>query len=235
MAAWCSPCANRPRVAYLFIRILKTKTDSRFDERREDPLKFLVFWIFQILWVWIVSLPITLLHAQTTVEVPFGTPTDIAGTVLFGVGYILEALADQQKFSFKNKPENKKRFCNVGVWQYSRHPNYLGDITLWIGLCTLGAGFVIPITPVGWVSLASPLFVMTILLFVSGAPMLEDSSDERYGADPEYRQWKDSTSPLFLMPPSIYSRLPRWVKTVFFLEIPLYSRKYGTKEMDATA
>jgi len=77
-------------LGYLFYRILLTKTDSRFDERRENPLRFLVFWIFQILWVWVGSLPVTILHGLAQPLPAFGTATDIAGVVVWGLGFIFE-------------------------------------------------------------------------------------------------------------------------------------------------
>lgn len=110
--------------SYLLYRIIKIGKDDRFDGIREDPIKFLVFWVFQIVWIWVVSLPVTLVNA-----VPVGPAlqaSDVAGMAMFAVGLTVEAVADQQKFAFKCDPSNRGKWCDVGLWRWSRHPNYFG-------------------------------------------------------------------------------------------------------------
>ncbi|CAN0194124.1 unnamed protein product, partial [Discosporangium mesarthrocarpum] len=109
---------------YLLYRIIKIGKDDRFDETRDNFLKFLGFWIFQMLWVWTVSLPVTFLNS-TEVD-PGLSAADVAGLVMFVVGLVCETVADQQKFAFKNA--NRNAFCDVGLWQVSRHPNYFGEL-----------------------------------------------------------------------------------------------------------
>jgi steroid 5-alpha reductase family enzyme len=89
---------------FLLFRILKTGKDDRFDEMRHHFFKFLGFWVFQILWVWIVSLPVTILNSPNVSYVPegggasnFNCATDIIGVILFAIGLIVEAVADIQK------------------------------------------------------------------------------------------------------------------------------------------
>lgn len=83
---------------FLLYRILMTGKDDRFDEIRNNFLSFAGFWVFQMVWVWTVSLPVTLvnsprlsLSALGGSDAPFGSPTDIIGIVFFGVGLITEA------------------------------------------------------------------------------------------------------------------------------------------------
>ena len=92
---------------YLFYRILKIGEDKRFDDRRENLLKFAAFWIFQALWVFTVSLPVVFINA------PYGgsmneplKATDYVGIVIFALGLIIEAVADQQKFMYRNNSVN---------------------------------------------------------------------------------------------------------------------------------
>ena len=87
--------------AFLFYRILMIGTDHRFDEMREHPVKFLYFWIFQMIWVWTVSLPLVHLNTTSTYFVMPLEGTDIAGIVLASFGLIIESIADQSKFYFK--------------------------------------------------------------------------------------------------------------------------------------
>lgn len=95
-------------------------------EIRSAFFLFLFFYFGQALWVWTVSLPVTIVNASS--RDPGLRPQDIIGWIMWSVGLLIEATADQQKLSFKNAPENRGKWCNVGVWKYSRHPNYLGEV-----------------------------------------------------------------------------------------------------------
>jgi steroid 5-alpha reductase family enzyme len=159
-------------------------------------------WAFyaQMVWVWLVSLPVTFL-ATTTVDPEFGTAADIAGIIMFIVGLVCEAVADQQKFSFKQNSANRGKWCDVGIWKYSRHPNYFGEILLWFGLFTIASSVFQPASDAGegkwgYVTILGPLFITGILLFVSGIPLLETKADEKHGSKPEYREYKACTSVL---------------------------------------
>ena len=87
--------------AFLFYRILMIGTDHRFDEMRDHPIQFLYFWIFQMIWVWTVSLPIVYLNAKSLYHLRSLGSSDLAGIILAGVGLIIESVADQTKFYFK--------------------------------------------------------------------------------------------------------------------------------------
>jgi len=77
--------------------------------------------------VWAVSLPVTLVNASD--RNPFLHVVDIIGWILWAVGFIVEGTADQQKLNFKRSSENRGKWCNVGLWKYSRHPNYFGEVS----------------------------------------------------------------------------------------------------------
>lgn len=118
---------------FLLFRILKTGKDDRFDQMRDKFLPFLGFWIFQMIWVWTVSLPVTLLNSPNVLkyEQPeFGTGRDIAGVVLFVLGFVLESVGDVQKYRFRSDKSNKGKVCDVGFFSWSRHPNYFGEIIM---------------------------------------------------------------------------------------------------------
>lgn len=83
---------------------------------------------WQAVWVWTVSLPLTVVNASDG----GGSlkPTDVIGWTMWVFGFLIEAAADQQKLTFKNSPENRGKWCDAGVWKYSRHPNYLGEVSI---------------------------------------------------------------------------------------------------------
>lgn len=108
---------------FLLFRILKSGSDTRFDDKRDHFFKFLGFWVFQMFWVWTVSMPLTILNSpriMSTNSVGFGTARDIVGIIFFAIGFLTEAIADQSKYMFKKK--HPKAFCNASVWSWSRHP-----------------------------------------------------------------------------------------------------------------
>ncbi|KAJ4960237.1 hypothetical protein NE237_020147 [Protea cynaroides] len=114
----------------------------------------------------------------------------------------VETTADQEKLIFKNSPNDRGKWCNVGLWRFSRHSNYFGEIFLWWG----------------------PFFITLLLLFVSGIPLLEQSADKKFGDLVEYRVYKRKTSPLIPLPLAVYGNLPAWFKAAFLFEVPLYSQ-----------
>jgi steroid 5-alpha reductase family enzyme len=182
--------------AYLFRRIMRMKVDHRFDGMREQPLRFARFWLLQAITVAVVMLPVSYLLDQ---DQPSGLGVwSIAGAAVWLVGLLIEAVADAQKAAFRAKEENRGRFVASGLWRYSRHPNYFGEMLVWWGLFVYtvpvlhGAAFAVVIGPV---------FITLLLLFVSGIPPLERSADQKYGSDAAYRDYKRRTSILVPLPP----------------------------------
>ncbi|XP_062117998.1 uncharacterized protein LOC133831643 isoform X2 [Humulus lupulus] len=204
---------------FLLLRILQWGEDRRFDEMRQNLGKLAVFWIFQAVWVWTVSLPVTVVNASN--REPSFQPADIIGWIIWSIGFSIEASADQQKLQFKNDPGNRGRWCNAGLWKYSRHPNYFGEIFLWWGIFVAS-------TPVldgaEWLVIIGPIFLTLLLLFISGIPLLEESSDKKFGNVAGYAMYKKTTSPLIPLPPLVYGNLPSWFKKFFLFELPLYNR-----------
>ncbi|MDA3850124.1 MAG: DUF1295 domain-containing protein [Spirochaetaceae bacterium] len=180
--------------SYLFYRILKIGKDDRFDERRGNVVEFAKFWILQMIAVWVIMLPSTLfLNGGTNPSLGIAS---YIGIGLFIIGLLIEAISDMQKFNFKMK--NRDHRMSQGLWKWSRHPNYLGEILVWWGL------FIVVAPSLGdlqWIAIIGPTFITLLLLFVSGIPLLEEAADKKYGEKKEYRDYKAKTSLLILWPP----------------------------------
>lgn len=213
---------------FLFYRILKWGEDKRFDDTRDSLPKLIVFWSLQAVWVWTVSLPVTLINADSrglAGSVGF-TAADYVGWVLFAAGLLLEAVADQQKLTFKSAPD-AKAWCDVGVWGWSRHPNYFGEWLIWWGIF-------IAATPQlrggEYAAVVSPLFIMALLLGLSGMPIQEKGWNKKYGKMAGFDEWKRTTSPVVPLPPAVYGPLPGVVKTVLLFEWPIYAAGLGDRD-----
>ncbi|MCB1138476.1 MAG: DUF1295 domain-containing protein [Leptospiraceae bacterium] len=180
---------------YLLIRIIQMGRDRRFDGIRENFLSFSLFWIFQGITVWATMLPVTVALSG---ELHTGTAF-LVGSALWLIGLCIEAVADQQKFVFKSKSQNENRWIDSGLWKYSRHPNYFGEILLWWGL------FIATVPALtGWLYLAAigPVFITCILLFFSGIPPLERRYKEKYGNNADFLRYRNGTSMLIPWKPA---------------------------------
>jgi steroid 5-alpha reductase family enzyme len=173
---------------FLFTRILADGADRRFDEIRGSFVRFFVAWTLQGVWVCFTA-GAALAAITGGDSAPLGA-LDAIGFAMWAVGFAIEAMADQQKRRFKSRPENTGRFISTGLWAWSRHPNYFGEILLWTGVALVA----LPALE-GWqlATLLSPVFVTLLLTRVSGVPLLEERADARWGDDPEYLAYKART------------------------------------------
>lgn len=182
-------------ITYLVIRIMKIKKDARFDEMRKNSLDFLKFWLGQGFAAWVILIPSSLLLSGR-VE-PTNSIVSYFGIFVWLIGLLIESIADQQKFTFKNKKGNKNKWINTGLWKYSRHPNYFGEILLWWGVFI----FVLPsLSGLQYLSIIGPLFIMYILIFVSGIPPLEKRYKEKFKNNEAYQKYNETTSVLVPLP-----------------------------------
>lgn len=184
---------------FLFIRINKIKKDVRFDNIRDNFYKFLRFWLLQGTAVFIILIPCILLWQQSETKINW---VSMLGILIFIFGFIIESVADLQKYLFNKK--DTKLWIDEGVWRISRHPNYLGEILLWIGVYIFAASS-IPITQ-AFLALIGPIYITVLLLFVSGVPLLEKSGDDKWGRKKAYQKYK-SDVPVLLPTFSSFQRI----------------------------
>ena len=226
---------------FLLFRILKTGKDDRFDDKRDKFFPFLGFFVFQMVWAWVVSMPVTLLNSPNITQYSspsFGTGCDIAGVILWVIGFFMEAIADVQKYIFRSNKDNNGKTCDKGFFAFTRHPNYAGEMLVQFAIYTLALspsanGYI----PSGsgayaaqYASIVGPLFLTLLLMFVSGLTLQErpgaKKKYEKSGPDGEewlnYKRYTERTSMLVPFPPQLYVKLPTWVKRSVFLEWPIY-------------
>ena len=182
--------------SFLFSRIQRDGKDGRFDNLKPSFPRYLMTWTLQGLWVYL-TLACALAAITTSSPRPLGGFA-LIGTAVFLFGFGLEVIADQQKSRFRDDPMNRDRFIDSGVWSWSRHPNYFGEIMLWTGVAIVG----LPVLT-SWqhVTLISPVFVFVLLTRISGVPLLERRSMKKWGEDADYREYVKNTPVLVPRPP----------------------------------
>jgi len=178
--------------SFLFMRIKKAGEDRRFREIKRSFGRFLQAWTLQGLWV-----TFSLAAALAVITSQERVPADaflVIGVLVWLSGFAVEVTADRQKSRFRADPENQGQFINTGLWAWSRHPNYFGEIVLWVGVMIIA----LPVLRGWqWVSLISPIFITILLTRISGVPLLEQRADEKWGGQADYEAYKASTPVLF--------------------------------------
>ena len=174
--------------SFLFLRILKAGKDARFDTLKPSFIRFLTAWTTQGLWV-IFTLAAVLAAITTKIRKPLDILA-LIGLLIWIFGFTFEVVADTQKKRFRADPTSKGKFIQTGLWSLSRHPNYFGEIVLWIGVTVIAM-------PVlrgwQWVTIISPVFVTVLLTRISGVPPLENRADDKWGGEEDYEAYKART------------------------------------------
>ena len=173
---------------FLFIRVLKVGEDRRFREAKKSFSKYLVWWTMSALWVFLTTANALTLIINNKKLV--NQPIFYLGLLIWFIGILFEIIADEQKRRFRLNEKNRGKYISSGLWSISRHPNYFGEIILWIGIAIISlptlSGF-------QYVTLISPLFIYLLLTRISGVNLLEESSDKKWGDLQEYEQYKRET------------------------------------------
>ena len=169
--------------------------DARYRKWREEWGKHAVLrsifqiYILQGILLLVISLPV--IRAITAPELPLTFLDRLGGTVWL-IGFLFEAVGDWQLLQFKKDRANKGKVITTGLWRYSRHPNYFGEVMLWWGIYLIALA-----VPGGWMTIIGPVTITGLILGVSGIPMLE----KKYEGNAEFDEYKRRTSAFFPLPP----------------------------------
>jgi len=180
---------------HIGLRNLGKGEDARYRKWREEwgrnatLRSFFQIYILQGILLLIISLPVIRAIAAPDAPLAF---TDLLGATVWLTGFLFEAIADRQLLRFKKDPLNRRRIITTGLWRYSRHPNYFGEVTLWWGVFLLALA-----APGGWMTIIGPMTITALILGVSGIPMLE----KKYEGSAEFDEYKRRTSAFFPLPP----------------------------------
>ncbi len=186
--------------SHIYFRNKGKEEDYRYQQFKKDwgdtfyIRSYFQIFLLQGFFMLIVSLPIIFIAKFS--DSPLGY-TDIIGLSIWILGFLLESNADSQLKRFITKKKEGKtetRFANIGLWKYSRHPNYFGEILQWWGI-----GVVALSVSLGYVSLIGPLFISYLIIFVSGIPLLE----KKFKNDPEWNEYVRRTRLLLPFPKKI--------------------------------
>ncbi|MEP1444931.1 MAG: DUF1295 domain-containing protein [Paraglaciecola sp.] len=173
---------------FLFLRVRKQGSDSRFDEIKHNFWRFSIAWTVQGLWV-LITAGAAIAAITSSHKTDFGW-IGVVGLMLWLIGFLIEAVADNQKRKFKQRQDTKTQFIETGLWARSRHPNYFGEILLWIGIAIIAYPALYQ-----WqhLTLISPLFVLLLLTKISGVSLQEEQADERWADNDDYQRYKKAT------------------------------------------
>ena len=171
---------------FLFLRIKKEGKDRRFNEIKKSFSWFFMTFSLSGMWVTICSICALTGIANGIIF----SSTTIIGIIIFTIGFAIEIIADSQKTKFRAKDDNKDKFISSGLWKYSRHPNYLGEIILWLGISLISFS---SLEGYQYVTLISPIFTYLLLVNVSGINLLEKSGKKKWGHLESYKIYKKNT------------------------------------------
>ncbi len=189
IAAMAAIWSLRLAAHLLFSRVVGKPEEGRYVQLRKDwnthlPLRFLFFFEFQALLDLVLSVPFLLacLDRRATIG-----STEYIGGAIWLIGIIGESIADAQLEAFKQNPVNKGKLCRSGLWNYSRHPNYFFEWTIWVGYAVFSLQ-----SPWGWLGFLAPGLILFFLLRLTGIPATEAQALRSRGD--QYREYQRSTS-----------------------------------------
>ncbi|MEA2020392.1 MAG: DUF1295 domain-containing protein [Patescibacteria group bacterium] len=180
---------------HIYLRGRGRDEDFRYKKWREQwGEKALVYSYFQVFilqgfLLLVIATPLLLIHSTSGRSFWI---SDLLGLIIWVVGFSFESLADWQLYKFKKDPDNKGKLLTTGLWKYSRHPNYFGEVLLWWGVFLLALAH-----PYGLVSIIGPLAITILILKVSGIPLLEKKME----GNAEFEEYKKKTSVFVPLPP----------------------------------
>jgi steroid 5-alpha reductase family enzyme len=167
--------------------------DYRYNKWRQDWGKwfylrsYFQIYILQGIFLFLISLPVLFINNLPSSINIFS----FVGFIVWLIGFYFEVVGDYQLSEFIKNPNNKGKLMTSGLWQYTRHPNYFGEVTQWWSI------FIIALSVHnGWISIIGPITITFLILKVSGIPMLEKKMEK----NPEFLDYKNKTSMFIPLP-----------------------------------
>ena len=176
--------------SFLFMRIHKAGEDRRFRDIKPNFTRFFMTWTLQGMWVSMCLLCVTTAISSGIIT----NSIFYIGLVIFIAGFAIEVVADNQKTVFRKNIANKDKFISTGLWAYSRHPNYFGEILLWFGIAIMSFS---SLNGLQYLTLISPIFVYILLVYISGIRILENNGYKKWGHLESYKEYLQNTPRLF--------------------------------------
>jgi len=179
---------------HIYLRNKGKPEDYRYQAWRKEwkyfyLRSFLQVYILQGILMFLIAIPLIYINKSNILGIGL---FDVLGVILWIFGFYFESVGDAQLKQFVSNPNNKGRIMDRGLWKYSRHPNYFGEVTQWWGI------FIIALSvPFGYLTIVGPLTITILILFVSGIPLLE----KKYLGRPDFEEYKEKTSIFFPLPP----------------------------------
>ncbi|GIQ96685.1 MAG: hypothetical protein CM15mP2_1720 [Methanobacteriota archaeon] len=162
--------------SFLYLRIHRTGKDGRFDRLKTSQSDFSAV-DHPRAWVFLPMIVVIVINSQASPAPELGI-WDAIGLLMWLLGFSIEVIADNQKSAFNANSENQGKWIDSGLWSYSRHPNYFGEIMLWTGIACFGISCFSGLERVAWVS---PIFIYLLLTKISGVPILDRRGLEKWG------------------------------------------------------
>jgi len=176
-------------------RLQRSDEDKRYKNWREDwgawflARSYLQIFMLQGAFLFLIALPLIVINQAPSSSL---TLIDLGGILIWMIGFFFESVGDWQLKKFVTNPANKGQIMRSGLWKYTRHPNYFGEVTMWWGIFLLAIS-----VPQGWLTIIGPLTITYLIVFVSGVPLLE----KKYQGRSDFEAYKKSTSVFFPLPP----------------------------------
>lgn len=176
---------------HVFLRNRHKTEDFRYQAWRRQWGKwwvirsYLQVYILQGFFMWLISLSTLIAFATPTLNLSIFS---FIGLLIWLIGFFFETVGDWQLTLHINNPANKGKLMTSGLWQYTRHPNYFGEVTQWWGIF-----FIVIAAPLSWLAFISPLTITWLILKVSGIPLLE----KKYQHRPDFKAYAKITNAFF--------------------------------------
>ena len=180
---------------HIYTRNRGKPEDARYRKWREDwgehAMIRAFFDVFMLQGTLMLVISVPVIYIIASGDHPIGW-IDIVGVSVWLTGFLFETIGDYQLIRFKKLPSSKGKIMTEGLWSWTRHPNYFGEVTLWWGIYLMALSL-----PYGWATIIGPLTITFLILKVSGIPLLE----KKYEGKPEFEDYKRRTSAFFPRPP----------------------------------